>query len=47
MSTWKRSKLLKGTHILVSAEGGINEHMKRKQVIEGHTHPSECRGKDK
>jgi len=43
----KRSKLSRGTHILVSTEGGTNQHMERKQVIQEHSHPGEYRGNDK
>lgn len=36
-----------GTHQLKSVEGGIDEHMEKRQVIEGHSHAREHIGRDK
>lgn len=43
----EESKLSRGTHILERVEGGKNEHMERKQVINGHSPTKECRGRDR
>ena len=38
--------MLRDTYKLETTEGGINEHMKRKQVIKGHSLPKEHEGRD-
>ena len=47
MSTKKGSKLSRGTHFLESTEGGTIKHTERKQIIKGHSHSGEYRGRDK
>jgi hypothetical protein len=47
MSTLKGSKLSRDIYKLKSVEEGLNEHMKRKQVIKGHLQTGKHRAKDK
>jgi hypothetical protein len=47
ISIWKESISLIGTYSLKSIEGGINQHIERKQVIKGHLQAGEHKGRDR